>query len=272
MAAQAASAYEDPYFAQTLHGVADAGAGDDYLAAIVTVPEGETTADTCLRLWRAQRVDGCVLTSVADDDRSVAALDAAELPYVVLGAPPSGAAGPAVDVDNTAAMAELGQHLLALGHRRFAFVAGVRRLPGLRELEEGFVAVVRAAGAHPPLVFVGESTIAGGRAAVQQALAAPRPWPTAFVCANDLMAAGAMRALQDAGLRVPAEVSVSGVDDNPLATLLRPQLTTLRKPVRALGEEAMRLLLLQMGGKCPPGSPRRRRMVLVHRESTAPPP
>jgi LacI family transcriptional regulator len=75
------------------------------------------------------------------------------------------------------------------------------------------------------------------------------PHPTAVVASNDVMALGAVEAIEKAGLRVPAHISVVGFDDIPVAALTRPPLTTVAQPVRRMGEVAVELLLAQLQGK-----------------------
>jgi LacI family transcriptional regulator len=142
-------------------------------------------------------------------------------------------------VANRAGLRELTAHLLdAHGYRDLAFLAGptgsadsAARLAGFRE----------ALGTERPRVVYGDFTTDGGAAAVAELLAAGPP-PRALVCANDQTAIGAMAALARAGLRVPADVAVTGFDGVHIGRHLHPGLTTVVQPMRELGETAVRLL------------------------------
>jgi LacI family transcriptional regulator len=124
---------------------------------------------------------------------------------------------------------------------------------------------------EPRLLRTGDFTIAGGRRAMAEILVGD-PRPTAVFAVDDETAVGAMQAIQEAGLRVPADVSVVGMDDIPLAAAVRPGLTTVRIDVEELGRRATERLLQAIDDADPePG-----RLVLptrlVVRDSAAPPP
>ncbi|RAG83137.1 LacI family transcriptional regulator [Streptacidiphilus pinicola] len=159
--------------------------------------------------------------------------------------------------------------LWELGHRRIGVVAGPSELLTVRHRLDGARRALRGLGAPaaPDAVETGDFTREGGRAAAVRLLRA-RPDLTAVLVLNDVMAAGALAGLRDdLGLAVPDRVSVVGFDDVPFAADLRPALTTVRLPLEAAGEEAVRLLLDPSGDE-----PRRVDLPaeLVLRGSTAP--
>jgi LacI family transcriptional regulator len=95
-------------------------------------------------------------------------------------------------------------------------------------------------------------TLAGGRAGLRHLLSASVP-PTAIICGNDLLASGALLEALGSGLRVPADISIAGMDDLEIASHLTPALTTVHLPTEELGEEvAVNLLTLMAGDSCPP--------------------
>ena len=103
---------------------------------------------------------------------------------------------------------------------------------------------------------------------MREILAGPRrELPDAIVCGNDQMAIGAMRELQTAGIRVPADVAVVGFDDIPLSTMLAPPLTTVRQPMRLLGERACARLLQRIADPSLPPRVERLPTELIVRES-----
>jgi len=105
---------------------------------------------------------------------------------------------------------------------------------------------MRAAGL-PTLVVDGDFRLESAEAAVA-ALLRYEPRPTAVIVANNLMTLGALRAIGDAGLRVPADIALVGVDDPPWSAVVDPPLTTLAQPVRAMATDAMELLLQRVTG------------------------
>ena len=267
---QATTAYADPYFTDTLRGAATVAGANAYLLTLVPVPPEQRMAEVCLELWRQRRIDGCLLTAVASDDDSLSVLQAEGLPFVLLGSAPGLPNLLAVEVDNYDGAHRITQLLLDLGHRQLAHIAGPQQLAGEREVQRGFLAAMSGAAAPTPRIIEGDATMQGGYGAARELLRANRP--TAIMCGNDLMATGAVQALQDAGVHVPQEVSVTGRDDAPVASILRPRLTTLRKPVAEIGAEAMRMLLDQMRGQLPRPLMRIHRLELIERESTGPVP
>ncbi len=140
--------------------------------------------------------------------------------------------------------------MLSLGHRRIGYINGPEhyyasalRLAGYcEELASADIAF------DPALVERGDWELESGYAAMQRLLEA-RPHPTALFAGNDLMAAGAIYALQDTGLRVPEDVAVVGYDDREISRTFRPRLTTVTLPCYEMGQAAAQMLLDRMEGK-----------------------
>lgn len=152
-----------------------------------------------------------------------------------------------VVVDEFGAVCAMMEHLAALGHRRIAHITGHAahgasgwRLAGYRE-------GLRRAGLadDPALVVAGEFSYESGHAAASALLDLEHP-PTAIFAANDDMAAGAICAICERGLSVPADVSVCGFDDTPIAHQVYPPLTTVRQPTRDMGRLAALELLKEI--------------------------
>lgn len=175
-----------------------------------------------------------------------------------------------VYVDNVAAAKTATSHLLALGHRRIAFVTGPMSSPISIDRDRGYEAALSDAGlARDRLLTArGDFSVESGERAVEQLLA--RTEFTAIFCSSDEMAIGAMRALRQAGLRVPEEVSVVGFDDIHFARYCDPPLTTIAQPKEELGREAMSLLIEILQHRA--SGPRKRVLPtqLIVRGSTAP--
>ncbi len=160
-----------------------------------------------------------------------------------------------VGADNRSGSREITTHLIQVhGYTDLAFLAGPPDSPDSGERFEGFCDALRQAGLPVPVEPAAASgfTEAGGRQAVAALLADGRA-PRAIVCGNDEMAIGALIALRAGRLRVPADVAVSGFDDIAAAHHVRPALTTVRQPMREMGERAVRMLLARIAD---PGAPR----------------
>jgi DNA-binding LacI/PurR family transcriptional regulator len=162
-------------------------------------------------------------------------------PWVHISPEAVGLAG-AVELDNRAGGRLAGQHLLGLGRRRLAHVAGPGREGDDRET--GWLEALGVAGVKPVDRASGDYSEAAGRTAILEILErVGRDGLDGVFLAGDMMAAGAMRVLREAGLRVPEDVAVIGFDDAEFAAMLEPSLTTVRQPASAMGAAAARLLL-----------------------------
>jgi LacI family transcriptional regulator len=132
------------------------------------------------------------------------------------------------------------EHLLKLGHRRIAFIAGNPGTGQSAEREKGYLDALAAAGIapDPALVVNGAFVQRGGFSATEQLLALPHP-PTGIFAANDEMAFGAIDAINSKGLSVPDDISVIGFDDIPTSSYVFPKLTTIRQPFAAMAARAV---------------------------------
>ena len=142
------------------------------------------------------------------------------------------------------AAAELAKHLLALGHRRVAMVAGPLHFCSARERRDGFVTELRKAGVDlaDEHVHEGNYGFASGVAAATTLLA-QRTRPTAIFAANDIMAAAVIKVATEQGLTLPRDLSIVGFDDSDIASMITPTLTTIRRPIEKMGAAATRQLL-----------------------------
>jgi len=257
----------DALLAETLWGIGSEAHGGGFRVLVEPLsPDDGHYSD----LVRSQRVDGLIVSGPRTDDEELAALVDDGFPIIIQGSLPDLPAT-SVDVDNRAGARTAVEHLVSLGHRRIgcvtnaplAYTAAADRLGGYRDAME-------AAGLRfqPELVVEGAFDAASGCTAMLELLARA-PDLTAVFVASDIVAFGALRALRESGRRVPADVSVVGFDDIPLARHFDPPLTTIRLPARALGAAAGRALLERLAGRL--GIERRLLPTeLVVRDSTAP--
>lgn len=185
------------------------------------------------------RLDGVVLTPPLTDDPALTRkLDRLKVPYASV-SPRSRGRGIGVYLDEEGAVAELMQHLVSLGHRRIGHIRG-RATHGASQWRlDGYRRALETAGIgyDGSLVVDGNFDYESGVSGASRLLALPEP-PTAIFAANDDMAAGAIRAICERGLRVPDDVSVCGFDDIPIARHIYPPLTTVRQPTHEMGRLA----------------------------------
>ncbi len=226
-----------PYLQRVLNAVANVLAAEHHDLLILTRCD-QSDAEGILQGVVNGRIDGAIVVAPRLDSRLVETLDAAGFPFVVIDGVPGGHAA-SFDVDD-AEGTRLGlEHLRSLGHRRIAYVAGPQTLHSGRERLQAFL---RAWEDGEPLVAQGDYTIDSGCAALHE-LFSRGERPTALLCANDEMAAGAMRAARVAGLHVPSDLSIVGFDDASSSADLLPPLTTYAQPVERVAVAAAEAIL-----------------------------
>lgn len=219
-----------------------------------------------------RHIDGLLFVA-CDSEASAAtvARAAAQVPVVQMDRYVDAHDGDFVGVDNEAGILDVIEHLRSTGRRTFAFVSSETIDSSARVRLSAYREALRAL--DPPSaerVLLGDYSVEWGAAAVE-GLLADGALPDAIVCGADIIALGAMAALAEAGVGVPADVAVSGFDDIAFAAISSPSLTTLRQPADAIGAEGVRMLherLLSDGG---PFQRRTFRPQLVARASTAVP-
>ena len=232
----------DPYFSEVVRGVEDAAGASGYLVITCSSERDPDREASYVRLLRSMRAAAVVFASSGLDDpasnaeihRHVAAMAADGAAVVHLS--PHDGGQPDVGVDNVAATAAMVAALVELGHRRIAFLSGPSALFVGRERLAGYRAGLAAAGLpfDDRLIVATSFDRGGGALGVDVLRAGDAPF-SAIVCANDLLALGALERLAELGVAVPAEVSVAGFDDISTAALTAPSLSTVRLPLRELG-------------------------------------
>jgi LacI family transcriptional regulator len=175
----------------------------------------------------------------------VQALADSDVPFVLVGRHPAQVQASYVDTDNLSGARDVVQHLLRSGRKRIATITGLQSQIAGADRLAGYTAALRARGIipDPTLIVNGDFSEAGGYRAMQQLL--PQQ-PDAVFAASDTMALGALRAIHDAGLRVPEDIAVAGFDDLPLAEHTEPPLTTIRQPIYRMGTMAAETLIEQI--------------------------
>lgn len=243
--------FGEPFFARVTRGVSQALADSD-LQLILVMLHREGDRDRARRYLLAGHVDGAILLSLHGDDPLPRELAAGGVPTVIGGRPNDGSDLPYVDVDNVAGARDAARHLAAGGRRRPAAISGPLDMTVGTDRLTGFRRGLAEAGIDlaPDLVAVGDFSREAGHAAATTLLSRA-PDLDAIFAASDLMAAGAARALLEAGRRIPEDVAVVGYDDSDVASTHRPPLTTVRQPVEEMGRELVSLLQQVLAGSPP---------------------
>ena len=236
------SFFSDPYFPRLTQGVAQGCNEKDYTLALFLLGNKEDEEKIFPRVSRKGMLDGVLIQSGLIGEQLIDRLVHSNIPVVVIGRPFHSEEVSFVDVDNIAGASNAVSHLIRLGYRRIGTITGlpgsaetIDRLNGYRQ-----ALLNRGRNVKQDLIAEGDFTEAGGYYAMQQLLPAK---PDAVFAASDLMAIGAMRAIREAGLRIPEDVAFVGFDDVSIASYADPKLTTIRQPIARFGFNAVEILI-----------------------------
>ncbi len=265
----------DIFFPQVMRGLTDVAYEQGFRLILAGVDSPEHEPGAALQLIRSQQVDGMIVQASRVGIDTTDVLLTEHLPFVLLGRPVQDKPEISwIEVDARQATYEAVQHLVHLGHKHIAFIGGRPNMVVTIDRLDGYRQALQEAGLSydEALIGYGEFRQEGGYNAMRQFLEQGDKRPTGVFAANDLMAIGAMQAIEAAGLRVPHDCSVVGSNDSPIASVTSPRLTSSRTPYCELAREAAQALIAQLGHE--PTQPVKKLLPcqLITRESTGPPP
>lgn len=244
-------AIDSPYYGAALRGIEEQLDLVGYSALFASGHWNAKEEQRCIDSLRSRRVDGIIVLTGRLSDESLRKL-AKEMPVVVTGRALKAPRLYALNFNDFDGARLATHHLLSLGHRNIAFIAGDPVHPDAHERLRGYRAALEAAGVRykPSLVMPGKFHEESGLMAVERLIDSREPF-TAIFCANDQMAFGANLALYRRGLRVPDDVSIVGFDDLAGAEHAIPPLTTIHQAGLELGRIAAQALLELLADRKP---------------------
>jgi LacI family transcriptional regulator len=237
---------ENPHFGELVRSVEDQAFDAGYRVLVCNTDETPEKQRAYLEALIDERVLGVIISPSDPGGDQIARLLDLGIPVVAFDREVEDPRADAVLAANIKALRIGTGVLVDEGHQRIAFVGGRTDVETGAERLAGYEMAMRDAGLEP-LVVDGDFRLERAEAAVT-GLLRREPRPTALIVANNLMTLGALRAVRDAGLRVPADIALVGVDDPPWSALVDPPVTTLAQPVRAMAADAMELLLQHVSG------------------------
>jgi LacI family transcriptional regulator len=260
---------DSPFYGVALRGIEDVLSHAGYHPLFVSGHWDAEEEARCIERLRARRVDGIIVLTGRLSDAALRQC-ARLLPVVATGRPLKGTNLFGLDFDDFEGARLATSHLIGLGHRRIAFIAGISEHPDAQARLRGYRDALQAAGLpyDPALVVPGQFHEESGLQAVERLLDSRQPF-TALFAANDQMALGACLGLYRRSLRVPQDVSVIGFDDLATSRYSIPPLSTVRQPAYETGQLAASAMLAMLRGDKPAmhvPAPR-----VIARESTATP-
>lgn len=261
-----------PVFAEIIAGATEAVRVHDYTLLVGTQPEDAEGDLLYAKLARANQVDGMIVAPRLRDTALSKDLAALRIPLVVAHTKMQGVPY-CVTLDSFTATKTAIGHLTTLGHRRIAYLARRATFYNDGRRLAGFRAAHRSAGlvADDALIVHTPHTYADTYANTARLLQTCATPPTAIFTVSLIATAGAMKALEDAGLRIPRDVSIMALYDHEFADALKPPVTTMHMPRADVGYMAARVLIDLLEGRPPPADLVLPPGALIVRESTAPP-
>ena len=236
----------NPFFTDVMRGVEDEARRGGYSVIFCNVNEDPELERIHLSTLFSRRVDG-VLLAPTDSHAAQDRLTRRRFPLVFFDRIPQGFSGAAVVTDNLSASREAARHLIGLGHKRIAIIAGRLDLSNGLDRLEGFRQALQEACLPLPDEYLrcGDFRLESGYRCGLELMRLPNP-PTAIFCCNNKMTLGLMRALGELRIPCPERVSVLGFDDFDWAANFSPRLTTIAQPTYEMGRRAMAMLVRKM--------------------------
>ncbi|HSF26942.1 MAG TPA: LacI family DNA-binding transcriptional regulator [Actinomycetes bacterium] len=264
----------NPMFPPAVRGIEDALREAGYTALVANTDQDLVREEEIYRAMRGRRVDGFIIATARREHPLLREAADEGVAIVQLNRVTDDGRIPGVLVDDTAGVSRAVDHLVSLGHRHLAHLAGPADLSTAESRMQAFLGACHRHGkaVARPVIDNCESYSVDAGAAATEALLAKHPECTAIVAGNDLIALGSYRALAKAGLSIPGDISVVGFNDMPFVDMLQPPMTTVHVPHYHLGVEAARLLLERLRDERTPAKRLLLPSDLVVRGSTGAPP
>lgn len=226
--------FADALLPQVLMGIEQAATEQGFL--LLLKPLEPQDGDGYMRLVHENHVDGIILSGPRQEEAEIIRLHQEGLPVMLMGQLP-GSGLPFVDIDAVNGSTQAVNHLIEHNHRRIGLITNAaQEYTSAQQRRQGYLNALKAAGIEPEadLMQAGNYTPASGFKAMQKLLDV-FPRPTAVFVASDVVSLGAIRAIKQAGLRIPQDIAVVGFDDIPMADYYDPPLTTIHIPSYGLG-------------------------------------
>jgi len=257
--------FHGEFFSEIVRGMDREASRHGYMLLLSNVHAGSEQSANAMRAMRG-RVDGLVILAPHLTEEELADAVPARTPAVLINTRGVAGGHPGVRLDNAAGAEAVAEHLVSLGRKRIIHIAGAAGNIDAIERADAFKAALEKRGVAVEIVQ-GDFAEESGEAAIDALLKSGRKFDAVFA-GNDMMASGALQALNRAGVRVPEEVAVVGFDDIPLARHIG--LTTVQVHIAELGERALDRLLAILAGEDDPGGQELHKPELVIRSTTDP--
>jgi DNA-binding LacI/PurR family transcriptional regulator len=233
----------NPYFPELVKAFEDIAVEHGQEVLVANTNYDPKRMETCVIRMLQRKVDGVAIMTSEMEEHLIGTFTRRQIPMIFMDMANPRKGISTVRVDYASGIAQAMNHLFELGHRRIAFISGPLTLSSARVRVDAFTHCLQSRGIEPDarLMQEGDHKVEGGHHAMQRLLKLKQR-PTAVLTSNDLTAIGAIGALHEAGLDIPGDISVVGIDDIELSAYTQPALTTVHVPRRQLASTAFRSL------------------------------
>jgi len=259
----------NPYFPEIIRGFQSAAWDQDYEVLLCNTEYRPDRTESVIDKLVQSDVAGVAVVTSSIDSTATSQLTQAGIGVVFCNFCKPGKLISNISIDYELGILEAIEHVSRLGHSSAAVIAGPGTSRTARYIRDALVGGLRRKGINAAPVSCVDYHLDDGASAVREILSADKA-PTVIFCGSDLIAMGAMSALEDAGVRIPEDVSVIGIDDISFAFLTRPPLTTISVPREELGSTAFSALHRMLSLKRHMGADYQLKTRLVVRKSTGP--
>jgi LacI family transcriptional regulator len=240
----------NPFWTTVARGVEDVAQANGYGIILCNTDESQSKQDQYLDMLLRRRIDGIVLVPAHSAPEPVGMIQKQGIPVVVLDRQIPGIQVDIVRADSENGAYQLTDHLLSMGHRRIAVLAGPETVSTAVDRVMGYRRALTAHGLpeEAAAIYWGAFTVESGREMALQALSDHQQL-TAYFATNNFIAIGAMQAMRETGLTVPDDIALVTLDDIPAVFTIEPFLTVARQPAREMGRKAAQILLDRLSGQ-----------------------
>lgn len=232
---------ENPHFTKAVRTIENAAYEQGYRVVLCNTDESAEKQKAYLEVLAAEQVTGIILAPAVADDPTIGQILDLGVPVVAFDRTVDDERADAVMADNVTAAQEATRHLIDRGRQHIGFIAGRPKIRTGSDRLRGYELAITEVG-REPIVGEGGFRLERAREATADLLASHAELD-GLVVANNLMAIGALEALRNAGVRVPEDIAVVGIDDPPWASLVSPAMTTLAQPTQTMATVAFDLLV-----------------------------
>jgi LacI family transcriptional regulator len=259
----------NPLFPPIIRGIQDTAEAVGYTVITANTDDEEEKERSALRMMQGRSLEGVLIATARREDPIVEECIAYDIPFVLVNRTVDREGVNAVVIDEDFGIRSVLDHLISLKHTRIAHVAGPQHTSTGYQRAKAFSEYLRIHNLSTDLMETSEKfTIEEGRRAFRKILAEDNSF-TAVVAGNDLLALGCIEAMDEMGLLVPENISITGYDDILFLERMSPALTTVQVPKYEMGSQATKTLLAMVGGEATAPVVLRMQPRLVIRNSTA---